>query len=111
MQLVAYQDPQGREPFQAWYAALDGHAAAKVTVALRRLADGNRSETKPVGSGVLERRIDWGPGYRIYVGLDGARLVVLLGGGTKKRQQRDITAAQARWQNYKARRNKEETGE
>lgn len=110
-QLVVYRDARGREPFVTWYAALDSHAAAKVTVALGRLAAGNRSETKPVGAGVLERRIHWGPGYRIYFGLDGTRLVVLLGGGTKKRQQRDITAAQARWQDYKARRRNEETGE
>lgn len=59
---------------------------------------------------MLERRIDWGPGYRIYFGLDGKRLVVLLGGGIKKRQQRDIAAAQARWNDYKSRRNDEETG-
>lgn len=109
--LVVYRDARGREPFHTWYVALDLHAAAKVTVALGRVAAGNRSETRPVGTGVLERRIDWGPGYRIYFGVDGTRLVVLLAGGTKKRQQRDITAAQARWQDYKARRNKEETGE
>jgi putative addiction module killer protein len=110
-QLVVFRDGRGREPFRTWFAALGSHAAAKVAVALGRLAAGNRSETKPVGAGVLERRIDWGPGYRIYFGLDGARLVVLLGGGTKKRQQRDIIAAQARWQDYKARRKDEETGE
>jgi putative addiction module killer protein len=109
--LVAYRDPRGREPFCTWYAALDPHAAAKVAVTLGHLAAGNRSETKAVGSGVLERRIHWGPGYRIYFGLDGTRLVVLLGGGTKKRQQRDITTAQARWQDYKARRKQEESGE
>lgn len=109
-QLVAYRDDDGREPFQVWFVGLDRHAAAKVTVVLARMAAGNLSEVKPVGAGVLERRIDWGPGYRVYFGRDGDRLVVLLCGGTKKHQQRDITAAQARWADYKARRNREETG-
>jgi putative addiction module killer protein len=56
-----------------------------------------------VGGGVLECRIDFGPGYRIYMGRDGDRLIILLGGGTKKRQQRDIEKAQALWQQYKHR--------
>ena len=58
---------------------------------------------KSVGSGVHECRIDFGPGYRVYFGKDGERLVILLGGGTKKRQQRDINDAIARWQDYKNR--------
>lgn len=107
--LVLYRDDRDQEPFDDWYADLDVHAAAKVTVALARLAAGNRSETKSVRAGVLERRIDWGPGYRIYFGLDGKRLVVLLGGGFKNRQQRDIVTAHARWNDYKSRRNDQET--
>ena len=109
-QLVAYRDDEGREPFQIWFAGLDRHAAVKVAVILTRLEQGNLSEVEPVGLGVLERRIDWGPGYRVYFGRDGARLLILLGGGTKKRQQRDIAAAQERWANYKARRKDEEAG-
>ena len=61
-----------------------------MTTGLERIADGNLSNVKPVGSGVLEYRIDFGPGYRIYFGRDGERLVILLAGGTKKRQQEDI---------------------
>lgn len=106
-----YRDDRGQEPFDDWYADLDVHAAAKVTVALTRLAAGNRSETKSVGAGVLERRIDWGPGYRIYFGLDGKRLMILLGGGFKNRQQRDIVTAHVRWNDYKSRRNDQETEE
>jgi putative addiction module killer protein len=64
---------------------------------------GNFSSVKGVGSGVLEYRIDFGPGYRIYFGKDGESLVILLAGGTKKRQQEDIEIAIARWQDYKAR--------
>jgi putative addiction module killer protein len=74
-----------------------------VTTALTRLAQGNFSNVKGVGSGVLEFRIDFGPGYRVYFGKDGDRLVILLGGGAKKRQQRDIETALARWQDYKRR--------
>jgi putative addiction module killer protein len=56
-----------------------------------------------VGEGLLEYRIDFGPGYRVYFGRDGERLVILLGGGTKKRQQKDIGLARDRWADYKAR--------
>jgi putative addiction module killer protein len=69
-----------------------------------RLEQGNLSNVKPVGEGVLEHRIDWGPGYRVYLGRDGAVLVILLTGGSKKRQQRDIDTAKALWADYKRRR-------
>lgn len=78
-------------------------AAAKVATALERIADGNLSNVKSVGSGVLECRIDFGPGYRIYFGRDGDRLVILLAGGTKKRQQEDIHVAIEHWGEYKKR--------
>jgi putative addiction module killer protein len=98
-----YNDPRGRSPYAAWFNRLNAEAAAKVATALTRLAGGNFSNVKGVGSGVSECRIDFGPGYRVYFGKDGERLVILLGGGTKKRQQRDITDAIARWQDYKIR--------
>jgi putative addiction module killer protein len=62
---------------------------------------GNFSAAKGVGGGIFELRYDFGPGYRVYFGKDGERLVILLGGGTKKRQQNDIEAAQELWQEYK----------
>jgi putative addiction module killer protein len=74
-----------------------------VATGLTRLAGGNFSNVKGVGSGMFEYKIDFGPGYRIYFGKDGERLVILLGGGTKNRQQRDIAAALANWQDYKRR--------
>ena len=64
---------------------------------------GNLSNVKAVGQGVAEYRIDFGPGYRIYLGQDGATIVILLGGGTKKRQNADIRLAQQRWLHYKSR--------
>lgn len=99
-----YIDADGRSPFGKWLRALNVHAAAKVATALERIADGNLSNVKPVGSGVLEYRLDFGPGYRIYFGRDGERLVILLAGGTKKRQQEDIGTAKANWTDYRKRR-------
>ena len=75
----------------------------KVTVALTRIELGSLSNVKGVGAGVQEFRIDFGPGYRVYFGRDGDRLLILLAGGTKSRQQKDIAAAQKRWADYKKR--------
>jgi len=74
-----------------------------VATAVTRLALGNFSNVKGVGSGVFELRIDFGPGYRVYFGKDGERLIILLGGGIKKRQQHDINAAGVNWEDYKRR--------
>jgi putative addiction module killer protein len=89
VQILEYLAGTGRSPFGDWFGRLDAPAAAKVTVALARIARGNRSKVKGIGTGVLEYRIDFGPGYRIYFGRDGDNLVILLGGGTKHRQQED----------------------
>lgn len=94
----------GESPFEEWFSGLNAAAAAKVTVALARLEQSNLSNVKGVGEGVLEYRIDWGPGYRVYFGRDGEVLVILLTGGTKQRQGRDIEAAKAYWADYKRRR-------
>jgi putative addiction module killer protein len=82
-----YVDTAGRSPFTKWLRALNVHAAAKVAAALERVADGNLSNVKAVGNGVLEYKIDFGPGYRIYFGRDGDRLIILLAGGAKKRNK------------------------
>lgn len=71
--------------------------------AVSRVAAGNFSKVKAVGAGVSEIRVDFGPGYRIYFGKDGERLVILLGGGSKQRQERDIQDAIGRWADYKRR--------
>jgi putative addiction module killer protein len=98
-----YLDRSGRSPFAAWSDRLNREAAAKVAAALARIQQGNLSSAKGVGSGVYEYRIDFGPGYRIYFGKDGDTLVILIGGGTKKRQQEDIATALSRWHDYKQR--------
>ena len=68
-----------------------------------RLEQGNMSNVDPVGEGVSEKKIDYGPGYRLYFGQDGRDLIVLLGGGSKKGQPADIAAAKELWKDYKAR--------
>ena len=88
-------------PFAKWFSGLDAHAAAKVTVALYRLEQGNVSNVKSVGKGVSEYKIDFGPGYRIYFGQEGDELIILLGGGAKKSQAKDIQTAHMLWAEYK----------
>jgi len=102
-----YVDTTGRSPFTKWLRALNVQAAAKVATALERIAAGNLSNVKTVGSGVLEYRVEFGLGYRIYFGRDGDRLVILLAGGTKKRQQQDIRQAKVNWEDYRSRKTEE----
>ena len=96
-----YVAANGDEPFSDWFAELEAVTRAKVARAIARMEQGNLSNVKSVGGGVLEYRIDFGPGYRVYFGRAGDALVILLMGGTKKRQQRDIDAAHGYWQDYK----------
>jgi|ERR1043165_7387237 putative addiction module killer protein len=101
LEIRYYVAANGDEPFADWFADLEAVARAKVTRAIARMEQGNLSNVKSVGGGVLEYRIDFGPGYRVYFGRDGDTLVILLTGGSKKRQQRDIDAAHDYWQDYK----------
>lgn len=107
LSVLEYLDERGKSPFGEWFDRLNAEAAAKVTTALFRIEQGSLSNTKSVGAGILEWRIDFGPGYRIYFGRDGQILVILLGGGTKKRQQKDIATAKIRWRDYKQRGNQQ----
>lgn len=107
MKVIEYLAEDGRSPFRRWFDDLDARAAAKVTTALVRLESGNTSSVKSIGRGLHECRIDWGPGYRLYCGIEGDELVILLAGGTKQRQQRDIVNALQRWQDYKRRKKKD----
>jgi putative addiction module killer protein len=107
IELRGYIDERGKKRFADWIEQLEYVDAARVTVALARLEQGNFSSVKGVGSGVFEYKIDFGPGYRIYFGKDGENLVILLGGGTKKRQQQDIADAIKCWAAYKQRKKQE----
>ena len=97
-----YLDGSGASPFGRWFDSLDSLAAAKVAAALYRLEQGNFSQVKGVGSGIYEYKINFGPGYRVYFGKDGEKLIILLGGGSKKRQHIDISLALSCWQDYKS---------
>jgi len=98
-----YHDRGGHSPFRDWYDRLNAEAARKVTTALYRVGLGNFSNAKSVGAGVYECKISFGPGYRVYFGKEGERTVILLGGGTKQRQQNDIRLALERWEDCKQR--------
>ena len=102
-----YIDRDGGSPYAKWFNRLNAPAAAKVVRALVRMEQGNLSNTKGVGKGVFECRIDFGPGYRVYFGKDGDTLIILLGGGIKKRQQKDIQDARTIWKEYKRRKRQE----
>lgn len=103
VRVVEYVDHNGRSPYADWFERLNAPAAAKVAAATTRMSQGNFSKAKSVGGGAFEYVIDFGPGYRIYFGKDGEQLVILLGGGTKKRQQNDIDRAVQLWEEYKHR--------
>ena len=105
-ELRYYLTGKGDSPFEDCYSGLDQMAAAKVSVAIARLGVGHASNAKGIGEGVLEYRIDWGPGYRVYFGRDGETLVILLTGDTKQRQARDIARAKEFWADYRRRRRK-----
>lgn len=96
----------GSSPYEEWFMGLDTIAAAKITVVKLKLEQGNLSNVKWFG-GIGEYRLDWGPGYRVYIGKDGDKLIILLGGGTKKGQQKDIRKAEAIWKEYKERKAKQ----
>src|SRR4030065_442843 len=83
-----------RSPFAEWFDDLDSVKEARD---IRRLESGNFGAAKALGEGVSELRLDFGPGYRVYFGRDGKALIILLGGGSKRRQDADIAAALARW--------------
>ena len=103
IEIVECLDAQGRSPYRDWFSSLDSQGAVIVAMAIGRLADSNTSRVKAIGEGAAEIRIDRGPGYRVYFGWVGKTLVILLGGGTKRRQQRDIADALTLWRLYKAR--------
>ena len=90
----------GRSPFAEWFNGLDAVTAARVDKYIRRLEAGNFGAAKSLQEGVFELRLDFGPGYRVYYGREGRTVIILLGGGSKRRQNADIAAAVERWKRY-----------
>jgi putative addiction module killer protein len=104
MELRFYQTADRRQPFAEWLAALDDRQArARIRVRLARLAAGNYGDIESVGEGVMELRIDWGPGYRVYFARAGQLVVLLLCAGDKRTQDKDIKRAKDYFKDYKAR--------
>jgi putative addiction module killer protein len=95
----------GNSPFADWFNSLDAVTAARIDRYIRRLEAGNFGSVKPLQEGVLELKIDFGPGYRVYFGREGKIIIILLGGGSKRRQTADIAAAIKHWKQYKQSKN------
>lgn len=91
----------GRSPYAEWFDDLDEVAAARVEKYILRLEHDNFGVAKFLSDGVFELRLDFGPGYRVYFGREGRAIIILLGGGSKRRQDADIAAAVERWKRYK----------
>jgi putative addiction module killer protein len=104
MELRYYQSSAGEQPFAEWLQTLnDRQARTRIEARLARVAVGNFGDVEPVGEGVMEMRIDWGPGYRVYFARVGQVVVLLLCAGDKRTQQKDIKRAKAYFEDFKAR--------
>ena len=99
----AYLDHRGRSPFDRWLDDLPLHVQNRIHQLLARMSEGNFGDTRGVGDGVLERRVHFGPGYRIYFAWDGPTLIILLGGGDKSDQRSNIATSKVRWRDHKIR--------
>ena len=101
--LWLYETTRGKCPFREWFDGIeDRKTQAAIDARLLRLQRGNLGDCKAIGGGVWELRVHFGSGYRIYFGQDGATLVVLLCGGRKRSQKRDIERARNYWRDYRS---------
>lgn len=96
-----YITQQGRNPFREWLKSLDLGVQARIQARALRFEIGNLGDHKNVGGGVWEARFDFGPGYRLYFGKDGVAVILLLAGGDKSSQSKDIAAAKRYWENFR----------
>jgi putative addiction module killer protein len=104
--LLIYETDDGKSPFEEWIDKLrDSQARRRIFARLGRVRAGNFGDSSPVGEGVLELRFHFGPGYRVYFGRDGGRIVVLLAGGDKSTQATDIEEAKKHWRSYLEKKN------
>ncbi len=104
IEVLHYVTESGRDLFDEWLSKQDVNVVARVQQRIDRVRRGNFGDHKRLEGGIAELRIDYGPGYRLYYGRDGRNLVILLTGGTKKRQGRDIDQARSLWRAYRAER-------
>jgi putative addiction module killer protein len=103
-ELLAYRTHEGRIPFNEWLDELDDqNIVARILARLARVRRGNLGDSRSVGEGVFELRVDYGPGYRVYFAQKGQALVILLCGGDKRTQEKDIQRAKQYWHDYKQR--------
>jgi len=100
-----YLTPNGKSPFREWLEGLDRPVAARIQARIYRFELGNLGDAKGVGDGVFEARFDFGPGYRLYFGRDGGTFIILLCGGDKDTQNKDIRRAKELWADYRKRKN------
>jgi putative addiction module killer protein len=110
-ELRFYKTADGKRPFLRWYEKLNSQLRIAVRQRLSRAEDGNFGDTKPLGDAVFELRIHIGKGHRIYYGLDGPRIVLLLTAGEKSTQERDIRNAKEYWNDYRSHESKERSSE
>jgi putative addiction module killer protein len=96
-----YLTPEGRNPFRTWLKSLDVGVQARIQARVLRFENGNLGDHKAVSHGVWEARLDFGPGYRLYFGKDGAAVILLLIGGDKSTQGKDIPTAKRYWDDFK----------
>ena len=102
-EIIEYVTESGKCPFEDWINDLkDIQARALIRKRLTRIRLGNFGNVRTIGDGVMELKIDFGPGYRVYYALDGETLVVLLCGGDKGSQERDILKAKEYWKDYRS---------
>lgn len=102
MNLQIYRDENGNEPFEQWFSSIrDARTSARIDNRLKRVRLGLLGDQRSIGEGVFELRLDFGPGYRIYFARMGGEDILLLTGGDKNSQQRDITIAKRYWQHFK----------
>ena len=102
-EIQRYTTLDGKVPYDEWFQSLrDINAQAKIISRLNRIANGNLGDYRSVGEGVCELKINYGPGYRIYFGQIGSTIVILLCGGDKSTQDKDISQAKEYWTNYRS---------
>ncbi len=101
--LQEYADARGHNHYREWVSELDASVRVRIDKSVLRMGNGLPTDVKPEGEGVSALRLDFGPGYRVYFGQDGDRIVILLAGGTKRRQGKDILLARSLWIEYKRR--------